>query len=87
MTRRTGQFEDLVPVICEEFTGPLGELSRDSSQSIALDASIVPSLLLRLYEQVKENHPDITEKCLDAWDILFENRVGYRRDMTKAIEQ
>jgi hypothetical protein len=24
---------------------------------------------------------------LDAWDLLFENRVGVTRELTKAIEQ
>lgn len=80
-------FADSIFAICEEFAGPLAELSRDVSQGIAHDASNITSLLLRLYEQSKEHHPNIADKCLDAWDILFENRIGHTRDMTKAIEQ
>lgn len=80
-------FSDSIFVICEEFAGPLAELSRDVSQGIAHDASNITSLLLRLYEQSKEHHPNIANKCLDAWDILFENRIGHTRDMTKAFEQ
>ncbi len=79
-------FADSIFTICEEFAGPLAELSRDVSQGIALDASKITSLLLRLYEQSKENNPDISDKCLDAWDILFENRIGHAREMTRAIE-
>jgi hypothetical protein len=80
-------FADSIFVICEEFTGPLAELSRDVSQGIAHDVSQVVSLLLRLYDQAKEHHPTIAAKCLDAWDILFEKRIGQARDMTKAIDQ
>ena len=79
-------FADSIFTICEEFAGPLAELSRDISQGIALDASKITSLLLRLYEQSKENNPEISDKCLDAWDILFENRIGRTREMTKEIE-
>ncbi len=79
-------YADVVFCICEQFTGPLAELSRDASQNIAHDASKITSLLLRLYEQSKENNLDISDKCLDAWDILFENRIGHAREMTRAIE-
>jgi hypothetical protein len=79
-------FADSIFVICEEFTGPLAESSRDASQCIALDASQVVSLLLRLYDQAKEHYPTIAAKCLDAWDILFENRIGQAREMTRAID-
>jgi len=81
------QFADSIFVICEEFTGPLAELSRDVSQGIAHDTPQLVSLLLRLYEQAKERNPTIAAKCLDAWDILFEKRIGQVRDMTKAIDQ
>ncbi|MCP4613276.1 MAG: hypothetical protein GY845_31685 [Planctomycetes bacterium] len=80
-------FADSIFVICEEFTGPLAELSRDISQGIAHDSSQVVSLLLRLYDQAKEHYPTIAAKCLDAWDILFENRIGQARDITKTIDQ
>ncbi|UCG68602.1 MAG: hypothetical protein JSV09_12450, partial [Thermoplasmata archaeon] len=80
-------FADLIFSICEEFAGPLAELSRDISHGIGHDATEITPLLLRLYEQSKENNPNVADKCLDAWDILFEKRVGYTRDLTKAIEQ
>jgi hypothetical protein len=79
-------FADSIFVLCEEFTGPLAELSRDVSQGIAHDVSQVVSLLLRLYDQAKEHYPTIVAKCLDAWDILFENRIGQAREMTRAID-
>jgi hypothetical protein len=45
-------------------------------------------LLLRLYEQ-SQNSPNsqITNRCLDTWDMLFENRVGMTRELTTAIEK
>jgi hypothetical protein len=44
-------FSDSIFAICEEFVGPLAELSRDISQGLAHDATKITSLLLRLYEQ------------------------------------
>jgi len=80
-------FADSVFTICKEFTDHLAELSRDFSQGLAHDVSKVLPLLLRLYEQLKDNLPEIMNRCLDAWDILFENRIGHTREMTKIIEQ
>lgn len=80
-------FADLVFAICEEFVGPLEELSRDISMGLCHDASKIPSLLLRLYEQAERDCPEIAGKCSDAWDVLFEHRIGLTRDITKAIEQ
>ncbi|MBN1974419.1 MAG: hypothetical protein JW787_12330 [Sedimentisphaerales bacterium] len=80
-------FADSVFKICEEFAGPLAEISRDISRGIAHDVTEITTLLLRLYEQSKESWPDISSKCLDMWDILFEHRIGNTRDLTKEIEQ
>jgi hypothetical protein len=79
-------FADSIFVICEEFTGPLAEFSRGLSQGITHNVSQVVSLLLRLYDQAKEYHPAIAAKCLDAWDVLFEKRIGQTREMTRAID-
>jgi hypothetical protein len=43
--------------------------------------------MYKFYEQTQEERPDIACKCLDAWDILFERRVGRTRELTKAIEK
>ncbi len=44
-------------------------------------------LLLRLYEQAQERDPRIANLCLNAWDVLFEHRIGDVRDLTSRIEQ
>lgn len=80
-------FAEVVFAICEGFVGPLADLSRDISTGLSHDASMIPSLLLRLYEQAQRDHSVIATKCLDAWDILFENRIGFTKDITKAIDQ
>ncbi|HNS20579.1 MAG TPA: hypothetical protein PKH24_08765 [Sedimentisphaerales bacterium] len=80
-------FAELVFAICQCFVGPLGELSRDISTGLYYDASKIPSLLLRLYEQCESDCPVIAVQCLDAWDILFENRIGSSRDTAKAIDR
>lgn len=78
--------EDIVFAVCEEFAGPLAEISHDFSQGIAHDATRICPLLLRLYEQTLESKPEIAKKCLDNWDILFEARVGIVRELTKHID-
>lgn len=45
-------------------------------------------VLLRLYEQALNNNNDeIANHCLDTWDMLFQNRVGFVRNLTDAIGQ
>jgi hypothetical protein len=63
-------------------------ISGNMTTGIAGDASKIPPLLLRLYEQAQDqNNVSILTNCLDAWDILFERRVGTTRDLTSAIQQ
>jgi hypothetical protein len=45
----------------------------------------ISPLLLRLYEQSQDQSPDTADRCLDAWDEMFEKRVGNTRDLTKEI--
>jgi hypothetical protein len=74
--------------ICKVFSGPLREQSRDFQTGISADASTIPSLILRLYEQAHERQDDVTEnQCLDAWDMLFENRVGMTRELARSMMQ
>jgi hypothetical protein len=80
-------YAESIFIICEQFVGPLATLSKDPSLGISHDVSDVSSLILRLYEQAKEHNPAIMNKCLDAWDVLFEHRIGYIRDMLKAIDR
>ena len=72
--------------ICREFAGPLRDASRDVSTRTAADAYMIPPLLLRLYEQA-ESSGDIKaiNQCLDAWDLLFENRVGLMGEISRRM--
>jgi hypothetical protein len=81
-------FSGLVLMICEVFAGSLRDASRDMSTGVAGDAHSIPPMLLRLYEQAKEQGDvQILGRCLNAWDLLFEHRVGTTRDMVLAMEQ
>lgn len=46
----------------------------------------LPQLLLRLYEQALENDISVAERCLDAWDLFFQYRIGNTRALAKSIE-
>ena len=74
--------------ICRIFSTTLMEESRNLSLRIPHTASEIYSLLLRLYEQSESlNNMKIKDRCLDIWDMLFENRVGMIQELTKAIEK
>jgi len=79
---------DTIFSMCDVFSSTLKTKSREIGLSLPHAVSETVSLLLRLYENalVAEN-TEITNRCLGIWDILFENRVGVARDLTKAIEQ
>ncbi len=47
--------------------------------------TLVP-VLLRLYEQAKEDDADLMNRCLDSWDLLFEKGIGLTRELTNKID-
>ena len=72
--------------VCEEFATTLKEKSRDISEIYQHTAKEVLPVLLRLYEQaLGEGNKQIADRCLDIWDMLFENRVGRAIELTRAI--
>ncbi len=74
--------------ICKIFSTILVSESRDLRLHIPHSVSEVYSLLLRLYEQSEGlNNTKISDRCLDVWDMLFENRVGMIQELAKAIEK
>lgn len=74
--------------MCEVFASTLREKSREIGSSFPHAISDTLSILLRLYEQAKSaENAKIANRCLDIWDMLFQNRVGIIRDLTKAIEK
>ncbi len=81
-------YGELILGICREFAGPLRDPSRDMSTGIAGDAYRLPPLLLRLYEQARERDDKAAiSSCLDAWDTLFEKRVGVVQELAQSMEQ
>jgi hypothetical protein len=72
--------------MCDQFTGPLRDASRDASHGIRWDMSHFLPILIRLYEQAEElDETGVVQRCLDAWDEMFLHRVGVVRELADAI--
>jgi len=80
-------FAGIIFAMCDEFAGSLREASRDPSGGVMWDVSQFVPMMMRLYEQANE-HKDIdaVNRCLDAWDVMFEKRVGVVHELAKAID-
>lgn len=79
---------DAIFAVCEAFSTTLQEKTRDVGSSYPHMASEISSILLRLYEQAQGDcNQQIANRCIDIWDLLFENRVGRTIELTKEIEQ
>ena len=79
---------DAIFAVCEAFSTTLQEKTRDVGSLYPHMASEMSSILLRLYEQAQgKRSSQVADRCLDIWDLLFENRVGRAMELTKAIEQ
>ena len=91
MKEFSGNLIPLAEVIfaaCEEFATTLRDKTRDIGSTHHYVVSEIISVLLRLYEQAQgEHNQPIASQCLDIWDLLFENRVGWALELTRAIEQ
>ena len=80
-------FAESIFKICEVFSTRLQNQSRDYSSDTPHIVSKVCSLVLRLYEQSQgSGNSDVSQRCLEIWDMLFENRVGITRELTAKIE-
>ena len=45
-------------------------------------------ILLRISEQAQDaGDVETLNRCLDAWDLLFENKIGMTRDLTRSMAQ
>ncbi len=76
-------FADVILDTCEAICN--ADDSKDKSTRLYFANTQISPLLLRLYEQSQDQSPDISDRCLDAWDELFEKRIGNTREMTKGI--
>ncbi|MCA9399981.1 MAG: hypothetical protein KC713_00005 [Candidatus Omnitrophica bacterium] len=71
----------------EMFSSSLQSESRDVGSHFPHAISKSLPILLRLYEQaLGRDDKVIANRCLDAWDALFQNRVGFVRNLTEAIQ-
>lgn len=74
--------------ICKIFSTTLKEQARDLRSRIPHDVSEILTVLLRLYEQASSaDDIELANRCLDLLDMLFQNRVGIIKDLTKSMEQ
>lgn len=79
---------DTIFSMCEAFCSAIPGESRNIGTTIPRAISETIPLLLRLYEHaLAEENNEISNRCLDIWDVLFKNRVGVTRELTMAIEQ
>jgi hypothetical protein len=79
---------DLLMSLIDVCAGPLLNESRDPSTRTAHQVSELGPLLLRLYEQTKDNRASGThQRCLNAWDLMLERRVGMTRELMKSIDR
>lgn len=79
---------DAIFAVCEEFSTTLKEKTKDVGSRYPHMISELSSILLRFYEQAQgAQDQQIFNRCLDIWDLLFENRVGRTIELTRAIEQ
>ncbi len=78
---------DAIFAVCEAFSSTLQEKTRDIGSGYPQMASEMSSILLRLYEQAQgERNTQVTSRCLDIWDLLFENRLSPVLKLTTSIE-
>ncbi|MEO6164363.1 MAG: hypothetical protein ABIP88_09505, partial [Candidatus Binatia bacterium] len=79
-------FAEIIFTICEVFSTTLQKQSRDYTADTPHIVSKICSLVLRLYEQSQGvGDSGVSQRCLDIWDMLFENKVGITRELTAAI--
>jgi hypothetical protein len=75
----TGHLKPYESVICglaDRFAGPLVAEARDHRTRRPLHAVLLAKVLLRLYEQ-SEHDRGLRRKCLNAWDGLLRQGIGY----------
>jgi len=81
-------FADVVFAVCHEFMGPLATGARDLREGLAYDVTLIPPLLLRLYEQAEQSgRRELQGRCLDSWDGLLRARLGGVRDLMAALDR
>lgn len=71
------QYREPILLAAQRFAGDLSGASRDYSRRLAITGRELASLLLRLYDlALKQGDPQLAGRCLDAWDLMIQHRVG-----------
>jgi hypothetical protein len=79
-------FADVLLSMADQFVGPLRDATRDISQGVTAGLSRFMPMLLRLYEQAEdEENVDVVTRCLDAFDLMFERRVGIVHEISRVL--
>ncbi|MDQ2086924.1 hypothetical protein RBH29_10845 [Herbivorax sp. ANBcel31] len=68
-------FADIILDICEDLSTVHLDKVKDVNSGLRYMGSRITELLLRVYEQSYESDRNLFDRCLYAWDKLFENRV------------
>ena len=80
-------FSNIIIKIVNTFKKELIMKSQNYSHGYMYDAQMISEIIIRLYEQAQDsNSIDIQNQCLDALDILLENRIGRTIEIIKNIE-
>ena len=80
-------FADCLLTVGDTFAEKLAEDSQNIATGIAGDARRLLPLLLRLYEQAKDQDQALYLRCLDLWDRLLERRVGAAMGLTQELDR
>lgn len=81
-------FGDIICDACERLMHAATDPARAQESHYNHSLWCLPPLLLRLYEQAQDQRDgNIQNRCLDAWDQLFERRVGVTCELTRAIDK
>ena len=78
-------FSEIIIDVCEALCSIHLHKTKEGTSRLRYFGSEISELLLRLYEESKESNREVYYKCLDIWDKMFENSVGFTRSLIKSI--
>ncbi len=79
-------FSDIIFSICDAFSNTHNKELKESIYKVNYRIEELSELLLRLYDQSFNYDDRIFNKCLDAWDDMFESGILHVRYLTKDID-
>lgn len=80
-------FADIIFAVCDNLVNHAKDIVNDPSSELYGVAEPLSKLIASLYEQSK-NRPELVEinqQCLNAWDLMFEYRIGTIRELSQSI--